>query len=145
MKCLIGVVLLASLWGCAPPKDASTSVQPTASDPLEASFSGAPNAAEWLMNTKHTLRGLSPEQTVAVLSELNQAGIVEIRLGDIQADAADPSFKSAGTVIVQFPSSEGARKGAFDIFARRNLPILDQGQKYLEVEVAVLAPQTPSP
>lgn len=140
---LIPLVLIAT--SCSAPKDASTSVQPTAADPLEGSFSGAPNAAEWLMNQKHTLRGLSPEQSVAVLTELNEAGIVEIRVGDIQSDPVDSSFKSAGTVIIQFPSSEGARKGAFDIFARRNLAIPDQGQKFLEVEVAVLAPQTPSP
>lgn len=145
MRLLLLIPLILVATSCSAPKDASTSVQPTAADPLESSYSNAPNASEWLMNQKHTLRGLSLGQAVAVLGELNEAGIIEVRAGDIQSDPADPSYKNAGTLILELSGSEGARKGAFDLLRSRNLPANDDGQKYLEVEVAVLAPQTPSP
>lgn len=139
---LLLVVLLA---GCSTPKDASTTVQPgsSAADPLEARFAQAPNAAEWLMNPKHTLRDYSPEHAVQMLGALNQAGAVEVRVSDIAEDAGDSSFKNAGTVLIQFPSSEGARKPLFDIFRERGIPLDDQGQKYLEVEVGILRPNVP--
>lgn len=137
---LLALVLLA---GCSAPKDASSSLASPPPDPLEASFAQATNAAEWLVNPKHTLRDLSPEHAVQVLSALNQAGAVEVRVSDIVPDANDPTFKNAGTVIIHFPTSEGARKPLFDLFRDRGIPLDDQGQQYLEVEVGVLRPNVP--
>lgn len=137
------LLLTVLLAGCSAPKDASSSLSSPPPDPLEAPFAQAANAAEWLVNPKHTLRGLSPEHAVQVLGALNQARAVEVRVSDIAPDPNDPSFKSAGTVMIQFPTSEGARKPLFDLFRDRGIPLDDQGQKYLEVEVGILRPNAP--
>jgi len=143
MYARVALFLTVLAAGCSAPKDSSSSLSSPPSDPLEASFAQAPNAAEWLVNTKHTLRDLPPEHAVQMLGSLNQAGAVEVRVSDIAPDSNDPSFKSAGTVIIQLPASEGARKPLFNLFRDRGIPLDDQGQKYLEVEVGVLRPNVP--
>lgn len=125
---------------CTPPKDASSSVQPSAADPLEGAWAVAPNAAEWLMNPKHTLRGVGAEQAIALLGELNAAGYVEIRAGDIQPDSQDASFKSAGTLLLELPRS---RTQVLEFGKQRNLPIPAETDKYLQVGTDQLTAGTP--
>lgn len=143
MKRCLGLALLFAV-GCASTPKPEASTDPVQPDPIAQSFETAPNAGEWLVNPNHTLRGLSPDHAVQLLTQLNQAGAVEIRLGDIQPDASDPTFQSAGRLLIQMPRSEGARKGVEDFLRNRNVAVPDTSQRIIDVEIAQLPVETPS-
>jgi hypothetical protein len=89
-------------------------------DPLKARYESGKDATEWLMNTKHTLRGLSLEEGNGLCQELLKLGAVEIRVDDVQPDKNDPSFENAGRLIVRGPRNSDQRKAILEFAAKFN-------------------------
>lgn len=137
-------ILVWVLVGCSAPPDATSGSSgdssPTAKAPVESpvdtAYVSAPDAGEWLMNAQHTLRGLSMEAATSLLGELLKAGAVQIRVGEVQPDPNDPSFLSAGKLLIETPSNDAKRSSLFAYIANQWVttpPIADQGQRHIEL------------
>lgn len=132
------VVCLVCVIGCNP-SDALKPAGPSASnsepvDPLQAEWDANKEATAWMMDVKHTLRGLTLEQGQSVVQKFLEAGVSELKVGDVQPDANDPNFQSAGKLIIKLPKNEKAREAT--MFQVRQLMAsspADEGQRFVEV------------
>ncbi len=101
---------------------------------IATTFSSAIDATEWLMDTKHTLRGFPMERTSELLKTLLDEGATELKVDQIVPDSNDPSFQSAGMLFVKLPRSEKGRKDVLRFVSKMTgIERQDRGQSVVEI------------
>jgi hypothetical protein len=100
----------------------------------ETAFSNAIDATEWLIDTKHTLKGMPIDRTSALLNILLQEGATELRVDQIFPDSKDPAFQSAGQLLIKLPRTGKGRKDVLQFVSNMTgLERLDRGQSVVEI------------
>ncbi len=103
---------------------------------LATEFSSAIDATEWLIDTKHTLRGLPMDRTSELLKTLLDEGATELKVNQIVPDANDPSFQSAGMLYVKLPRSEKGRNDVLKFVGKiTGIEMQDRGQSVVEISL----------
>lgn len=151
MRGLLLLVVVLGVAGCTSspaPEPETNSKAPSgvsqAASP-DTTFDSAPVASEWLIDTKKTLHGLSPDQAVQLLGDLIQAGAADIRVTDIVADPQDASFMIARALLLEMPTSEGRRKSIIDKLEQLGMPEQDPAVAIVTLDLTRLQLQTPAP
>lgn len=136
-------VLLFLMAGCGCNRGTPEAEGPPVADPniaITAEFEKAPNGTEWLMDPKHTLKGLSLEAGNELCKKLLDLGAVDLKATDIVPDAADPTFASAGTLLIALPDDANRRAALFQEVQNRDpqeIPRKDTGQRHIRMFVRV--------
>lgn len=133
---LIGFALVGGCSQLVPTKEGSTvKPQSEAQRQVDDAYTGLTDASEFLMDTKHTLRGLDLPGGSELLTKLLNAGAVTVKVDGIEPSADDPQFKSARQLVIETPISDAQRKVLFDFLAKISNPPTDTGQKHVVIDV----------
>lgn len=130
--------LICGLVGCTAdaPKDAFDVEAEKLASPLYQNFEAASDATAWLMDTKHTLRGVGMEEANQLCRELLEKGAIELRAADIVPDPNDRSYASANRLLVKLPRDAKERSEVLALVDRWNkspAPTADSGQEIAEI------------
>ena len=100
----------------------------------ETAFSNAIDATEWLIDTKHTLKGMPIDRSSALLNILLQEGATELRVDQIFPDSKDPTFKTAGQLLIKLPRTGKGRKDVLQFVSNMTgIERPDRGQSVVDI------------
>ena len=138
-RCLLALALPLFI-GCGMPHtnvvDDERNSRPGAA--VTAEFESAQNGTEWLMDTKHTIKGLSLEAGNEMMKRFLDLGASDIRFGDIAPDPLDASYASAASLIIALPGDSAKRKAVLDEIQNRDpqeMPREDIGQTHVKMRI----------